>query len=211
MKKVFLLLHFCLLLFLISCQQKNTLPSPATINNIHLKTGELVSCGPLKEKFGTVDFKTTCSDAVQNDFILAVKLLPSFEYDEAEKAFAKVISQQPDCAMAYWGVAMFNFHPLWTPPTEAELIKGSQALQIAKSLKTSTREALYIDAIGAFYTDWKNKDHISRCRDFEKRWRLFTRNFPTIKRRLYFMRWHWMLQLTQLINLLPNSKKQVLF
>jgi hypothetical protein len=32
--------------------------------------------------------------------------LHSFEYDDAEKVFAKIIDENPECAMAYWGVAM---------------------------------------------------------------------------------------------------------
>ena len=44
---------------------------------------------------------------------MAVALLHSFQYAEAEKAFVKVIDMDPDCAMAYWGVSMSIFHSLW--------------------------------------------------------------------------------------------------
>ena len=71
--------------------------------------------------------------------------------------------------MAYWGVAMANFHPLWTPPSEPELRKGVKAVAIAQSIaKKTPREAAYIDAIAAFYRNWERVDHRSRCIAFEK-------------------------------------------
>ncbi len=71
--------------------------------------------------------------------------------------------------MAYWGVAMANFHPLWTPPSELELKKGVKAITIALSIaKKTPREAAYINAIAAFYNNWEQVDHRSRCIAFEK-------------------------------------------
>jgi len=50
----------------------------------------------------------SCNKETQQAFNLAIALLYSFEYKESEKAFAKVIDADPECAMAYWGVARFN-------------------------------------------------------------------------------------------------------
>ena len=86
------------------------------LNEIHLKRGEVILCGPPDKQFGSVEFEISCSGKVKKDFNLAIALLHSFEYDEAEKVFAKIIDEEPECAMAYWGVAMCNYHPLWTPP-----------------------------------------------------------------------------------------------
>lgn len=170
MKKIFLLspVFFILHLNIQSCKQKNTGPTKELISDIQLKRGQVISCGPAGKQFGSAEFATACSEQVKEDFNLAVKLLHSFEYDEAEKAFAKVIDKEPGCAMAYWGVAMSNFHALWTAPTEAELKKGSKAIQVAQSLQTSKREAAYIDAIASFFEDWEKVDHRTRCLNFEK-------------------------------------------
>jgi len=54
-----------------------------------LKRGEVVLCGPPGKQFGTAEFETSCSGKVKKDFNLAISLLHSFEYDEAEKVFAK--------------------------------------------------------------------------------------------------------------------------
>ena len=43
--------------------------------------------GAAANRFGTVQFKTSCNPAVASDFNGAVALLHSFEYDEARAAF----------------------------------------------------------------------------------------------------------------------------
>ena len=115
--KAFLNLSISILFFLpFSCKQKNTSPSAELINEINLKRGAVIFCGPDDKQLGSVAFEFSGSEKIRNDFNLAIKLLHSFEYDESEKVFAKVIDEEPVCAMAYWGVAMSNFHALWAPP-----------------------------------------------------------------------------------------------
>lgn len=159
-------LFFFLLVFA-SC--RNNAPSKQSIAELDLKRGQLISCGPANKEFGMVQFETSCSSKVKEDFNLAVELLHSFEYDEAEKVFAKVIDKEPNCAMAYWGIAMSNFHPLWAPPLEEELQKGSKAVKIAQSIQGKPeKETDYINAIAAFYNDWEKVDHKTRTLRFEK-------------------------------------------
>jgi tetratricopeptide (TPR) repeat protein len=155
------------LIFIVACHQLNSIPTPEAINAIDLKRGKIILCGPPDKKLGEVVFKTSCSEKTQKDFNIAVSLLHSFEYDEAEKVFARIIDEEPGCAMAYWGVAMCNYHPLWTPPTQEELEKGSKAITIAQSLKKSERESAYINAVAAFYNNWDITDHATRSEHFE--------------------------------------------
>jgi tetratricopeptide (TPR) repeat protein len=158
-----------LLLVIVSCNGKNKTSTNQAINEMGLKHGEVISCGPPDKEFGSVGFETSCSDKVKKDFHLAIALLHSFEYDEAEKVFAKIIDEQPECAMAYWGVAMSNYHPLWTAPTSAELEKGAKAIAIAQSLKQKSKiETDYINAIALFYKDWNTTDHRTRSQNYEK-------------------------------------------
>ena len=154
---------------LLSCKEKNKGLPKVIINEMNLKRGEVISCGPADRQFGSVNFEISCTGKIQDDFNLAITLLHSFEYDEAEKVFAKIIDAEPACAMAYWGVAMSNFHPLWTPPSEAELKKGAKVIEIAQLIpQKSKRESDYIEAIGLFYKDWNKLDHRTRCISFEK-------------------------------------------
>ena len=158
------------LMFFISCNNINNEKYVSAAKSLDLKKGEIVSCGPQEgEMFGEVSFTASVPENLKTDFNIAIALLHSFEYDEAEKMFAKVIDQSPDCAMAYWGVAMSNFHPLWAPPTPLELKKGAKAIEIARSIEKKTkRESDYIDAMGKFYENAEQLDHRSRVLNFEK-------------------------------------------
>src|SRR6187200_536318 len=142
-------IFFILILTGTNCTDRKAAPSPGVIVAVNLKRGPVISCSPKGKEFGSVHFDINYNKKVDADFDLGLKLLHSFEYDEAEKAFAKIIDEAPDCAMAYWGVAMSNFHPLWTPPTQPEIQKGSKAIQIAQSLQTSEKEQDYINALAA--------------------------------------------------------------
>ena len=184
-KPLILYVIFSAILF-VFCKQKTSSISSESIKSLKLKRGEIITCGPADQQFGTASFEVTCNEKSKKDFNLAIQLLHSFEYDEAEKAFAKVLDEDPNCAMSYWGIAMCNFHPLWTPPTLDELKKGMKAIEIARSLKTSKRESEYIDAIAAFYNNWETKDHRSRCLEFEKGMERLYKNYPADKEAAIF-------------------------
>ncbi|ULQ50752.1 tetratricopeptide repeat protein [Flavihumibacter fluvii] len=172
---------FFLLLFvvLLACNGVRSRPSKELINALQLKSGQIISCGPPDKEFGTVSFEISGNNEVKNDFNIAVELLHSFEYDEAEKVFAKIINVAPDCAMAYWGIAMCSFHPLWEPPTEADLKKGAKAIEIANAITTkSKREADFIAAVATYYIDWENANPHIRSIKFEKAMEQLHRNYP---------------------------------
>src|SRR5215204_760591 len=160
---------YAALLFCFSCKTK-TMNFDSAASSMNLKRGEIVSCGPQDgEMFGSVSFSASIPQKLRTDFNIGIALLHSFEYDEAEKMFAKIIDQSPDCAMAYWGVAMSNFHPLWAPPSPEELEKGAKAVSIAQSIdKKTEREADYIEAIAKFFEDTVHLTHRQRVLNFEK-------------------------------------------
>ncbi|MCA1614252.1 MAG: hypothetical protein LC800_08955 [Acidobacteria bacterium] len=92
--------------------------------------------------------------------------------------FAGVTVTDPRCGMGYWGVAMSNYHPLWAPPTAAEMRKGASAVERAKSVGARTRrERDYIAAIEVFYKDSDKLDHRARTFAYgEAMGRLYRRN-----------------------------------
>ncbi len=169
-------------LFLIGCSSSNNkTPKEAAIAAMNLKQGKTILCGPADKQLGAVSFETSCSEKAREEFNLAMALLHSFEYDEAEKAFAAIISKEPTCAMAYWGIAMSNFHPLWAPPSKEEFEKGSKAVAIAQSLSKSAREAAYINAIAEFYKDPGKTNHRNRCINFEQAMERLHMTYPDDK------------------------------
>lgn len=170
------------LLVFMGCAGSNKAPEEAVISAMNLKQGKTILCGPADKELGAVSFETSCSEKVRKEFDLALALLHSFEYDEAEKAFAAVINKEPTCAMAYWGVAMSNFHPLWSPPSKEEFEKGSKAVAIAQSITGKTkREAAYIAAIAEFYKDPQQTSHPARCVNFEKAMAQLYKAYPDDK------------------------------
>jgi len=149
---------------------------------LSLAAAQRITCGPGEPRLGKVAFTPTGSAATAQTFRLGLALLHSFEYEEAEKVFAELISHDPQCAMAYWGVAMSVFHPLWAPPSATELRKGELALRLAKEIKDkSLQEAAYINALWAFYENWPSLDHRSRCLRLETAMQNLSSAYPADK------------------------------
>jgi len=115
-------------------------------------------------QLGKLVFPTTCSAHAGAQFQLGLRWLHSFEYDRAEKEFTNAAAADSSCAIAHWGIAMANYHPLWAPPTDAELAKGKSAVANARAAAAkSKREQDYIAAIGAFYDQSDTLDHKTRA------------------------------------------------
>jgi len=165
-KTTFKFIYLILLVAIIGCEKSAPKPNPA-LASIDLLRGDILLCG--NPEFGNVSFALDCKYDIRETFDLAISLLHSFEYAEAEKAFVNVIDADPECAMAYWGVAMSIYHELWAPPGPKELKKGLVLLEIAESLQKSERAELYLDAIKIFYDDWNTKDHNTRELLYEKK------------------------------------------
>lgn len=122
------------------------------------------------DALGTVHFETSCSPAVAAGFTRAVALLHSFGYEESRRAFEDVAARDGQCAMAYWGIAMTWWHPLWAPPTKSDLTAGQQAATRAKAIGGRTpRERAYIEAIGLFYDAVDTTSHQARAGAYRDR------------------------------------------
>ena len=160
---------------LTACKNKITKPNSA-LASIDFLRGDLLLCG--NGQFGELKFSLSCNYETREAFDLAVALLHSFQYAEAEKAFVKVIDADPNCPMAYWGVAMSIYHAAWFPPTKEDLIKGAQILAVAKELAMDEKQRDYINAIDAFYTDWENLDHKERAKRFENKMEQIYLKYP---------------------------------
>lgn len=120
----------------------------------HSSNGEAFNEGPrqaavLMEGTGNVSFPVTTADAqAQKFFTQGVGQLHGFWYLEAERSFRQVAALDPECAMAYWGMAMANIN---TPKRAADFMK----MAVAKKAKASRREQVWIDAYSKFYVDSK--------------------------------------------------------
>lgn len=136
---------------------------------------------------GKVDFPVSASAPAQQKFNRAVAMLHSFWYEELDDAFSRVSSDDPRCGMAYWGLAMSYYHPLWSPPDTRALRKGWEAIQRAKKAgDASPREQDYIAAIEVFYRDWDRVDHRTRSLAYSKAMEELHHRYPDDKEAAIF-------------------------
>lgn len=119
-------------------------------------------------RHGVVEFETSCEPAAQERINAGLALLHHMMYEQAEAEFVAASESDDACAMARWGVAMSVIHPLWGErPSDADLEKGQAALERARALDPTEREAAYLDATGAFFADWQNTAYAEQLAAFE--------------------------------------------
>src|ERR1051325_2522915 len=139
------------------------------------------------EKIGQVRFPISCAPAVQKPFERAVALLHSFWYLEAAKAFTQITQADPDCAIAYWGVAMTNWTQIWSPPPPAALKRGWEAVEKAKAAGAKTpRERDFVSAAEAFFKDADKVDHRTRVLAYGKAMEQMAQRYPDDREVLAF-------------------------
>ncbi len=124
-------------------------------------------------KLGEVSFSTSCKPAVQADFNRAVALLHSFTYMPAHEAFRDVAQKDPACAMAYWGMAMTNFHQLWQPPlppaSSPARAASQNAIVEAQRIGAATeRERGFIHAAQVIFADDATAPYAARLTTYEQ-------------------------------------------
>ena len=126
-----------------------------------------------------VSFPVSCGADIQPRFDAALAALHSFWYGQALKEFTAITEAKPDCAMAYWGIAMSIWNQIWAPPTPDNLTKGSNAIARALALGAKTpREQDYLDALAAFYTDHDKLDHRTRAAAYMRKMEQVAQRYP---------------------------------
>jgi len=119
---------------------------------------------------GNHHFKvTTTSAKAQRSFDRGLTLAYSFGYYAAEQEFRRVAGADPQCAMAYWGIALVNGPHInfpMVPPDHAA--KAWEALAMAKTLAkgVSPLEKALIDALSHRYANPQPEDRSSLDQDY---------------------------------------------
>src|SRR5215510_12494989 len=123
-----------------------------------------------KEKqLGSVHFETSCNPAAQKLFDRGMLYQHSFWYSAAKRTFEEVLKADPNCAIAYWGIALSYLYNPHAPPPPENLALGLEAVRKGQALSAKTqRERDYIDAIAAMYTDYEKVDHRTRVQNYLK-------------------------------------------
>ena len=131
------------------------------------------------EKLGKVNFQTSCSPEAHAAFTRGMTLLHSFEYPQAEAAFNEAATADPTCSIANWGVAMSLYHPLWAPPSKAELERAHAALSKAQATPAkSERERDYVAAVATYYRDSDKLDNKARALAYNEAMAALHKRYP---------------------------------
>jgi tetratricopeptide (TPR) repeat protein len=107
------------------------------------------------EKLGRLSFPISCDPKVQAEFERGVAMIHSYWFTIARRTFEGVLRQDPNCAMAHWGVAMDILgNTLVGPPTRENANAAWAELEKARALGPKTeRERDWVEALSAYYRD----------------------------------------------------------
>jgi tetratricopeptide (TPR) repeat protein len=107
------------------------------------------------EKLGKLSFPTSCDPKVQAEFERGVAMIHSYWFLIARRTFEGVLREDPNCAMAYWGIALDLLNnSLAVVPPRADAEAAWAALEKAREIGAKTqRERDWIEALSAYYRD----------------------------------------------------------
>jgi tetratricopeptide (TPR) repeat protein len=123
--------------------------------SIALLTASAATLAHEGDQLGKVVFPTSCNAKAQPLFETGVAMLHSYWFGEARKTFDAVLKEDPNCAIAYWGIALdYLGNSLSAPPQRKNAEAAWQALEKAREIGAKTeRERDYIEALSAYYRD----------------------------------------------------------
>jgi tetratricopeptide (TPR) repeat protein len=107
------------------------------------------------ERLGKLSFPTSCDPKVQAEFERGVAMIHSYWFTIARRTFEGVLRDDPNCAMAHWGVAMDILGNMFvSPPTRDGANAAWAELEKARAAGPQTeRERDWIEALSAYYRD----------------------------------------------------------
>src|ERR1700694_993128 len=130
-------------------------------------------------QLGTVHFETSCKPEAQKLFDGGMLYQHSFWYRASQRVFEDVLKADPECGIAYWGVALSL---LWNPHAAApakNLAEGAAAIAKGKSVGAKTqRERDYLDALGALYPAYEKVDHRTSMQAYAKAMEQLAQRYP---------------------------------
>jgi hypothetical protein len=134
-----------------------------------------------EQNLGKVRFPTSCAPQVQAEFERGVAMLHSYWFVYARKTFEGVLQHDPNCAMAYWGVAMDLLGNTLAalPPSRANAEAAWAALEKARAIgRTTQRERDWIEALSAYYRDYDKVPVDARLAAYSSAMEQMTQRYP---------------------------------
>jgi Tetratricopeptide repeat len=131
------------------------------------------------EKLGNVNFETSCKPEAQKLFNRGMLYQHSFWYRSSQKTFEDLLKADPECGIAYWGIALSLLWNPHVPPPAKNLAEGTAILAKAKNVGAKTqRERDYIDALIVMYADHEKVDHRTRIQAYANAMEQLAQRYP---------------------------------
>jgi tetratricopeptide (TPR) repeat protein len=136
--------------------------------------------GQQDERLGKLSFPTSCDPKVQAEFERGVAMIHSYWFLIARRTFEGVLRQDPNCAIAYWGIAIDLLNnPFVAPPSRADAEAAWAALDKAREIGAKTqRERDWIEALSAYYRDYDKTPVNVRLAAYNKAMEQLTQRYP---------------------------------
>src|SRR5665213_4188703 len=121
------------------------------------------------QKLGAVHFETSCNETAQRRFDRAMRYQHSFWYSASRDIYQEALKADPECAIAYWGIALSLLNNPHSATPAPNLPLGLAAIEKAKAIGAQTqRERDYIDALAAMYVDYEKTTQQERVQSYLK-------------------------------------------
>jgi tetratricopeptide (TPR) repeat protein len=132
------------------------------------------------QEFGRVHFQTSCTPQAQEKFDRGLAMVHSFVYPDSVAAFTEAAAADPQCAIAYWGIAISHRpNPLILPLSAAVLKNGLEAVEKGKAIGAKTEtERDWLAAIELYYKDYDKVDQTARGLAYAKAMERLVQKYP---------------------------------
>jgi hypothetical protein len=131
------------------------------------------------QRLGTVHFATSCNETAQRRFDRAMRYQHSFWYAASKDIYQEALKVDPECAIAYWGIALSLLGNPHGAVPEPNLPLGLAAIEKAKAIGAKTeRERDYIDALAAMYVDYDKTTQQARVQSYLKAMERLAAKYP---------------------------------
>ena len=131
------------------------------------------------QKLGTVHFATSCNEVAQRRFDRAMRYQHSFWYSASKEIYQEALKADPECAIAYWGIALSLLNNPHGATPAPNLPLGLAAIEKAKAIGAKTpRERDYVDALALMYVDYDKITHPARVLSYLKAMQALAAKYP---------------------------------
>jgi hypothetical protein len=144
-----------------------------------LVTTEAVAQDDYRSRYGHAEMNISCDTAAQSAFTRGLLQLHSFAWQQARASFEQAAGNDPDCAIAYWGIAMSYYDSLHEHPPAEDVAAAKDALAKATKAGTrTTRELAYLNAASELFRGYPDVERVERDHNYSRAMQAIADAYP---------------------------------